>query len=109
MFQPHRYARTNLLKYEFANAFDNADIIFITDIYSAGEKSINGISGKTLVDLIKEKHPTKKITYIKNMEDLPEAIKNEMQKDDMIITMGAGNIYRVGEDLIMSIKERDND
>ena len=43
------------------------------------------------------------------MEDLPEAIKNEMQKDDMIITMGAGHIYRVGEDLIMSIKERDND
>lgn len=108
-FQPHRYSRTNLLKYEFANAFDNADIIFITDIYSAGEKPINGISGKMLVDLIKEKHPTKTITYIKNMEDLPEAIKNEMQKDDMIITMGAGNIYRVGEDLIMSIKERDND
>ena len=58
-------------------------------------------NGCTWIDLDVDK--------IKNMEDLPEAIKNEMQKDDMIITMGAGNIYRVGEDLIMSRKERDND
>lgn len=109
VFQPHRYSRTNLLKNEFVNAFDDADVLFLTDIYAAGEKAIPGISGKTLENLIRERYPNKKIIYVEKIEKLPKALNAEIKKDDLIITMGAGNIYQVGEQLISLIKERDND
>ena len=105
-FQPHRYSRTKLLKDEFADAFVDADVIFFTDIYSAGEKPIEGIDGKLIPEIVKAKFPDKEVYYVENVNDLPEKLYDFLRPHDMFITMGAGNIYTAGEKLIELIKEK---
>lgn len=106
VFQPHRYSRTKLLKNEFITAFDKADVLFFTDIYAASEKPIPGIDGHLLPSLIKRKYPQKEIYYVSNFEDIAHRLLAFIRPGDMIITMGAGNVYEVGQDLIQLLKEK---
>lgn len=106
VFQPHRYSRTKLLQDEFAEAFSDADILFFTDIYAASEHPIPGIGGMLIPDLVRARNPDKKIYYVKNVEDLPNEIYHFIRAGDMVLTMGAGNIYRVGEKLGKIIEEK---
>ena len=105
VFQPHRYSRTRLLKDEFAVAFTDADVLFFTDIYGASEKPIEGIDGELIPSLVKEQNPDKEVYYVKQMEELPDILYSFVKSGDLIITMGAGNIYRVGEKLSDYIKK----
>lgn len=105
-FQPHRYSRTNLLKDEFAEAFDDADVLFFTDIYSAGEAPIPGVDGMTIPQLVRERHPEKEIRYVKAYQELPEVLRLYCKPGDMVITMGAGTITKVGDWLSTLIKEK---
>ena len=106
VFQPHRYSRTKLLKNEFVSAFKDADVIFFTDIFAAAEKPIPGIDGKLLPVLVKQKHPDKLVRYIPEFDDMAETLYHFIRPDDMVITMGAGNVYEVGQDLIHLLKEK---
>ena len=106
VFQPHRYSRTNLLKDEFAVAFHDADVLFFTDIYASSENPIEGVDGHLIPGLVKRQHPEKEIYYIENMDKLIQTLYSFIKRGDMIITMGAGNIYQVGEKLSGYIKER---
>lgn len=99
IFQPHRYSRTQLLKKEFGEAFGCADILVLTDIYSAGEKPIPGISGETIKDEIRPL-AGQRVVYIKQKEDIASYIAGIVGPGDLVITMGAGNIYTVGEELV---------
>ena len=99
IFQPHRYSRTKLLKEEFGKAFISADELILTDVYSAGEEPIEGISGETVLEEV-VKQTNQKVTYIKNENDIAAYVKNIMREGDMIFTMGAGDIYKVGEELV---------
>ena len=101
LFQPHTYTRTLALFDEFAEAFEKADILILVDIYAAREKNIHNISSKNLADRIKETHPDKEILYIPDFNELAEKVKNEAKEGDLVITMGAGDIYKVGQ-LIMN-------
>lgn len=105
-FQPHRYSRTRLLKDEFAVAFTDADVLFFTDIYAASETPIPGVNGLLIPSLVKEQSPDKELQYVKNVEDLPDILYNFVKEGDMVITMGAGNIYKVGEQLADVIKKK---
>lgn len=100
LFQPHTYTRTLALFDEFAEAFEKADRLILVEIYAAREKNIHNISSKALADKIKETHPDKVIEYIPDFELLAEKVAAEAEDGDMVITMGAGDIYKVGE-LIM--------
>ena len=106
VFQPHRYSRTNLLKDEFAVAFHDADVLFFTDIYASSENPIEGVDGHLIPRLVKRQHPEKEIYYIENMDKLIQTLYSFIKRGDMLITMGAGNIYQVGEKLSGYIKER---
>lgn len=97
-FQPHRYTRTQLLRKEFGSCFKGADVLILTDIYAASEAPIPGISGKTIVDEVKMQTGVEAV-YIEKLADIAPWLKENMQKGDLIITMGAGNIYTVGETL----------
>ena len=97
-FQPHRYTRTQLLRKEFGSCFKGADLLILTDIYAASEDPIPGISGKTIVDEVKMQTGVEAV-YIEKLSDIALWLKENMQKGDLIITMGAGNIYTVGETL----------
>jgi len=104
VFQPHRYTRTKLLREEFGKAFAAADIIILTDIYSAGEPPIPGISGETLVQEIEKQG--RSVVYIKNREDIPSYLYSIASPGDLIMTMGAGNIWQAGEQLVEMLRAR---
>lgn len=99
-FQPHTYTRTLALFDEFADAFTESDHLILAEIYAAREKNIYKVSSDQLMDRIKEKHPEMDVRYIDNFEGIADYIRNKAQKGDMVITMGAGDIYKVGDLLL---------
>ena len=100
IFQPHRYSRTTLLKNEFALAFGDADKVILTDIYAASENPIPGISGKSIADLI----PDKEVLYVPRKEKIPDDLMAEIKDGDIILTLGAGDIYTVGKEILARLK-----
>lgn len=98
LFQPHRYTRTRDLLSEFSTAFADADKIVLTDIYPAGEKPIEGINSEVLFKRIKE--TSKDIVYIKEKDDILSYLDKELKDGDTLLTLGAGNIWKTGEEFI---------
>jgi UDP-N-acetylmuramate--alanine ligase len=82
---------------EFADAFEDADKVVFAEIYAAREKNIYKLSSKALLEKVKEKHPDKDAFYFDSFEKIADFVKNNASEGDMIITMGAGDIYKVGE------------
>lgn len=99
VFQPHRYSRVKALAHEFARSFDMADVVVVTEIYPAGEKPIGGVTGAMLAQNIK-KLGHRDVTWIPKLEDIPEFLISKLQSGDMMITMGAGSVWRVGEEYL---------
>lgn len=97
LFQPHTYTRTMALMDEFAEAFDDADVIVLAEIYAAREKNIYKISSRTLAGKILEHDPDKEIYFIEDFADMASHVYNNAGEGDLVLTMGAGDIYKVGE------------
>ena len=104
LFQPHRYTRTQLLLEQYGSAFAKADKLIVTDVYSAGEDPIPGVSGELIAKKVKET-TGQDVTYIPHKEDLVAYLKETSKPLDLVITMGAGDIYKVGEQYIAEAKE----
>lgn len=103
IFQPHTYSRTKMLLDEFAKSFSNADKVIIPDIYAAREKD-NGIVHSTdLVNALKNNGVDAE--YISSFENIENYILNNAKKGDVVVTMGAGNVYKIGENLLESNKK----
>lgn len=100
LFQPHTYTRTMALFHEFADAFADADKVVMAEIYAAREKNIHKISSKELVTEIKRAHPDKEVYFISDFDEMANFVVNNAQADDLIFTMGAGDIYKVAELLL---------
>ena len=98
VFQPHRFSRTKLLAEKFGKAFFDADCVIINDIYSAGESPILGISGETIFKEVKKSNH-KKVKYLPSKDDILGYLSEIVQPGDIIITMGAGDIWTVGQEL----------
>ena len=99
VFQPHTFTRTKDFYADFAESFVDADIVFITDIYPAREKPIEGITGKLIVDTAEQKG-IRNINYVPQKENLCAEIRNILQPNDVVITLGAGDIWQVADELI---------
>jgi UDP-N-acetylmuramate--alanine ligase len=99
MFQPHRYSRTQVMADAFANCFDGAEAVFVTDIYPAGEKPIPGITSQTIIERI-EATGDVDVRYVPSFEKMTDDILKITRDGDMVITMGAGDIYKAGEILL---------
>ncbi len=106
VFQPHRYTRTQHLLEEFFTAFNQADKLVVLDIYAAGEKPIPGVSGEALYDGIK-KHGHKDVTYIAEKEKVADYMASVLKKGDLMITLGAGDVWKIGEQVLEKIKNGD--
>jgi len=100
MFQPHTYTRTLALFDEFADAFVKADHLILAEIYAAREKNIYKISSRQLMEKILEKHPEKDVMLIEDFDEMAKYVEEHAKVGDMAITMGAGDIYKVGEILL---------
>jgi len=98
IFQPHRYSRTKLLADQFATAFQEADLVIISDVYSAGEKPIDGISGELIYRLALQSGAN--VVYIPSLEEIESFIRKEIKNNDLVITMGAGDIWKLGVKLV---------
>lgn len=99
VFQPHRYSRTAHLYKEFGMAFKEADVVIVTDVYSAGEKPVPGVSGELIWKAIKENgHPS--VHYIPKLDQVTSYLQDNCQAGDMVLTLGAGDVYTVGKDLL---------
>ena len=99
VFQPHRYSRTKDLFNEFLSAFNDADTLVLTDIYPAGEEKIDGISSEALYNSIKA-HGHRDVVYIPDKKDIPDCLNKITRPGDIVITLGAGNIWQVYEETI---------
>jgi UDP-N-acetylmuramate--alanine ligase len=105
LFQPHRYSRTNDLMEEFARSFNNADTLFVTDIYAASEEPIEGVTAEALTNAIK-RFGHKDVRYVGALENAAEMLRDQVQAGDLVITLGAGTVNRVSEQLLTLLRER---
>jgi len=105
IFQPHRYTRTSAQFDEFVTAFYDADVLILTDIYPAGEKPIEGITAERLSQEIL-RHGHKNVSWVAEREKIPEYLGGIIEKGDMVITLGAGNIWQQGEELVKLLEEQ---
>ncbi|MFA5093066.1 MAG: UDP-N-acetylmuramate--L-alanine ligase [Candidatus Omnitrophota bacterium] len=103
VFQPHRYSRTQLLLDDFAQAFDQADYLIITDIYAASEKPISGVNAEKLLSRIKENFKDKVAIYLPK-EDILNHLLEMISKNDLVITLGAGDIVKISNALAQELK-----
>jgi UDP-N-acetylmuramate--alanine ligase len=95
VFQPHRYSRTKLLQFEFGDSFHDADLIIIDEIYSASEKPITGVTSGLIVNAIRN-CSDKEVQYFKTENEIVDFLAREARSGDLVLTLGAGNIRRVG-------------
>lgn len=99
LFQPHRYSRTKDLAQEFAESFEQADVVYITDIYAAGEAPIPGVSGEGLAERIQTSGHSS-VTWVEKKEELVRQVLPTLCSGDVVLTLGAGDIWKVGGELL---------
>jgi UDP-N-acetylmuramate--alanine ligase len=104
LFQPHTYTRTLALHDDFAQALAAADKVVFAEIYAAREKNVHQISSRTIADEIRALDPDKDVWYFETFEEIAEFVRGKAAAGDLVITMGAGDIYKVGE-LILELDD----
>jgi UDP-N-acetylmuramate--alanine ligase len=106
VFQPHRYSRTRALYKEFGASFSSADAVLVTEVYGAGEMPQPGINGKLIVDAICETRGHPEVYYMPQQDAIPAVLQNVSRKGDLVLTLGAGDISKAGEDLLDILEEK---
>jgi UDP-N-acetylmuramate--alanine ligase len=99
VFQPHRYSRTRALEEEFARAFYHADVVVVLPIYAAGEDPIEGVRAEKLVALIK-KHGHRDVTFAPDFPAAVQTLRERLKAGDLLITLGAGDVWKIGEEIL---------
>jgi UDP-N-acetylmuramate--alanine ligase len=106
LFQPHRYTRTKDLIDDFSGAFSDADMLVVLDIYPAGEQPIEGVTAVTLLERIK-KTGHENALYKKDKGEAIEHIITTVRKGDIILTLGAGNVWKAGEIILETLRTKE--
>lgn len=99
LFQPHRYTRTQKLLREFFTAFYQADVLLVTEIYAAGEPAIPGVSGRRIAEGV-ARHGHRDVTFVPDKGELAATVLPRLMPGDLVLTLGAGDIVRVGEEIL---------
>lgn len=104
IFQPHRYTRTHALMDEFARSFHQADSVYVLDIYAASEKPIEGVTGELLAERMRD-FGHRCAEYTGTIDQAIEAVLNNVREGDVVLTLGAGNVWQTGERLLERLCE----
>ncbi len=99
VFQPHRYSRTRALWEEFGEAFGDADVVVVTDIYGAGEAPVPGVSGQLLADAVQRAEPGKTVRYVPGRSELRRVVGSLLRPGDLCCTLGAGDLTSLPDEL----------
>ena len=102
VFQPHRYTRTKALYDRFTICFNQADVLIVAPIYPAGESPMEGVDAEWLCQGIKE-HGHREVTLCHNRDDILQVLLSHVEPGDLVMTLGAGDIYHVGEELLKKL------
>jgi UDP-N-acetylmuramate--alanine ligase len=104
VFQPHRYTRTQDLFHDFTDAFHDADRLIVTGIYGAGEEKIPGVESGVLVDGIRARGH-RHVDLVADLEQVADVLVPELKKGDLVITLGAGSVTRLGPAILAKLRE----
>jgi len=107
-FQPHRHTRTRDLLAEFATAFNDSHVLLVADIYSAGEEPIAGVTSEAVVAAIRA-HGHQDVRYAGPVADVATQLREIARAGDLVLTLGAGNIWQAGEELLVYLRGLDRD
>ncbi|MHB8219602.1 MAG: UDP-N-acetylmuramate--L-alanine ligase [Acidimicrobiales bacterium] len=99
VFQPHRYTRTSTLAGTFAGAFADADVVVVTDVYSAGERPVPGVSGQLVVDAVSSADHAKPVVYAPSRDQLVHRVAGLLRAGDLCLTLGAGDLTTLPDEL----------
>lgn len=102
VFQPHRYTRTKLLFNDFCRCFKDCDKLLVVDIYAASEQPLEGVNSKALVEGIKEA-TGQDVEYVSRLTKAEEYLEGYVQPGDLVMTIGAGDVFKVGEELVREL------
>jgi len=105
LFQPHRYTRLSLLMDSFATAFNQADVLIVTEIYPAGETPIAGVNGRALYEAVRQ-FGHKNVHFEPNLKKIPSLVRRLARQGDIVLAQGAGNITRVVPEIIAVLEEK---
>ncbi|MCU1373252.1 MAG: murC [Actinomycetia bacterium] len=100
VFQPHRYTRTAALWRDFADAFVDADVVAVTDVYAAGQQPIEGVTGKLIVDAVLDGHPRLRVAWLPGRDGLRRWLVSELRAGDLCLTLGAGDLTTLPDELL---------
>jgi UDP-N-acetylmuramate--alanine ligase len=100
VFQPHRYSRTEALWPDFADAFEAADILFVTDLYPAGERPRPGVTGELVFRAVHERHPEADVRYVAALDAVAKALAALLQPGDLCVTLGAGDVTTLADRML---------
>lgn len=107
VFQPHRFSRTQALAHDFATAFNKADVLVVTDVFSAGEMPIPGVSGKTISNAVKSAGDVVEVFYQPSRRKIVDTLLGLCRPGDLVITQGAGDITQIGPELLSALQKRE--
>ena len=102
VFQPHRFTRTAALADQFGTAFADADELVVTDVYSAGERVVPGVSGRLVVDAVQAQDPRLAVTYAPSWDELRRVVAGRLRSGDLCLTLGAGDLTTLPDELLES-------
>jgi UDP-N-acetylmuramate--alanine ligase len=105
-FQPHRFTRTRDLFDDFLAAFDDADTLFLTEVYAAGEEPVEGVSGAALAQALNARGHAD-VRFVPAREDLAERVAAEAGPGDLVLMLGAGDIVKLGDDVLAALAARE--
>jgi UDP-N-acetylmuramate--alanine ligase len=105
VFQPHRYSRTQALWKELGASLVGADVIVVTDIYGAAQEPIPGVTGKLVVEGIARTGRDRRVVYLPHRNDVVEFLTREVRRGDLVLTMGCGDVWMLGDAALERIEE----
>ena len=104
VFQPHRYSRTEQLWSTFSDSFTEADVLFVTDIYSSGEERRAGITGELVANAVRSAHPGADVRYVPELHDVVLALTDELRPGDLCLTLGAGDLTNIPGQVVAALE-----
>ncbi len=106
VFQPHRYSRTAALWRDFADAFVDADLLAVTDVYPAGEDPRPGVSGKLIVEAVLDEHPWASLAWLPSLDDVLLWLRAVLRPGDLCLTLGAGDLTALAPRIVAQLEDR---
>ena len=107
LVQPHRYSRVQALWRELGASVADADLVIVTDVYGAAQQPIPGVTGKLVVDGVQLASPGRRTVYLPHRRDVVAFLDREVEEGDLVVTMGCGDVWMLGDAAVARIREHD--